>query len=91
MSKLISCDVHDYFEIVCMRKSQVTVTTKNGETTSGQASTISLTQDKQEQLLVTNNENTVAVKLTDIAKLTAHGNLVPQHNFEVMINLSQLK
>ncbi|MAD90328.1 MAG: hypothetical protein CMK64_11535 [Pseudoalteromonas sp.] len=88
MTKLISCDMHDHFEIVCMRKSQVTVTTKNGETISGQASNICINADKKEQLLVTQNDNVTAVDLTDIAKLEAHGNLVPQHNFVVMINLS---
>ena len=88
MTKLISCDIHDHFEIVCMRKSLITVTTKSGETISGQASNICINADKQEQLLVTQNDTITTVDLTDIAKLEAHGNLVPQHNFVVMINLS---
>lgn len=28
MTENISCDAHDYFEIVCMRQSKIEVTTK---------------------------------------------------------------
>ncbi|MEI4549667.1 Rho-binding antiterminator [Pseudoalteromonas spongiae] len=35
MAKLISCGLYDYFEIVCMRNSEVVVSLKNKQQFSG--------------------------------------------------------
>ena len=35
MAKIIKCDLHDHFEIACMRKSKLTLELSNGETVSG--------------------------------------------------------
>ncbi len=81
MKTMISCDVHDYFEIVCMRKSQITITLHSGQKISGEASNIIADNKREEQLTIINKGLTTAIKLTDIAKLEAHDNLVPEHNF----------
>jgi len=40
MTKNISCDAYDYFEIVCMRQSEVEVTTKTNKIFLGIATDI---------------------------------------------------
>ena len=35
MAKVIKCDLHDHFEIACMRQSRLTLELNNGETVSG--------------------------------------------------------
>jgi Rho-binding antiterminator len=49
MANNISCDAHDYFEIVCMRQSHVIVISKKHETYTGIAAGIKLI-NKQEYL-----------------------------------------
>ncbi|TMO56463.1 Rho-binding antiterminator [Pseudoalteromonas phenolica] len=82
---MISCDVHDYFEIVCMRKSQITITLCSDEKISGEASDIVLNQEKQESLKIKGNNMLHLIPLTEIKHLHAHNNPVSAHNFQVNI------
>jgi len=81
MTKNISCDAHDYFEIVCMRRSQVKVTAKDNKY-YGKATDIKLVK-KQEYLLINDGINTQQILLSDVKKLEAIGNSVAQHNFSI--------
>ena len=82
MTKNISCDAHDYFEIVCMRRSQVKVTAKDNKKYSGMATDIKLV-NKQEYLLISDGIKTQQVLLSDVKQLEAIGNSVSQHNFSI--------
>lgn len=68
MATRISCDAHDYFEIVCMRHSQIMVTTHNNEIISGTAININLI-DKQEVLELKGQETSHHIQLTNIKRL----------------------
>lgn len=82
MTKNISCDAHDYFEIVCMRRSQVRVTAKDNKKYSGIATDIKLVK-KQEYLLISDGINTQQIRLSDVKQLEAIGNSLAQHNFSI--------
>lgn len=82
MTSRISCNAHDYFEIICMRRSRVMVTTYKGDVFSGTAVNIIL-DNKQEILMIKNEEETQYIALTDIQKLQAIGNRNEQDNFLV--------
>lgn len=47
MTENISCDAHDYFEIVCMRQSKIEVTTKTNEIFLGVATDIIRLNDQE--------------------------------------------
>jgi Rho-binding antiterminator len=85
MKTMISCDVHDYFEIVCMRKSHITITLHSDEKVSGEASDIVLNQEKQECLLMMIHDVLHAILLAEIKHLHAHNNPTSAHNFQVKI------
>lgn len=85
MKTMICCDVHDYFEIVCMRKSHITITMHSDEKVSGEASDIVLNQEKQECLLMMINDVLHSIILTEIKHLYAHNNSISAHNFQVNI------
>ena len=51
MNKRISCDAHDYFEIVCMRRSQILVSTNSNEKYQGMAFDINVIEDKEVLLI----------------------------------------
>ena len=82
MTENISCDAHDYFEIVCMRQSKIEVTTKTNETFLGIATDIVKLND-QEVLTIKTQTHLVKVPLIEVKKLTAIGNQVTSHNFSV--------
>ena len=82
MTQQISCDANDYFEIVAMRKSLVSVTTFSGNEVRGIANDI-VRIDEQEQLELLVDNAKQHIKLTDIAQLKAEGNRMVQHNFTV--------
>ena len=85
MSKQLDCNVHDYFEIICMRKSWVTVTTKAGENFNGEAHDIALNSAKQELLMLKNTTAEIGILLTEVARLHTHDNAIAQHNFLINI------
>jgi Rho-binding antiterminator len=85
MEKNISCDAHDYFEIVCVRHSLIRVTTKNNGKYHGIATDIKLVK-KQEYLQINEGINIHQVLLSDVKQLEALGNNVTQHNFTYQIS-----
>ena len=82
MARLISCDAHDYFEIVCMRRSFVRITTFNKRTYQGIASNISI-ENNQEMLEVLMESKNQYIYLTEIKKLEAINNPVKNHDFSI--------
>jgi Rho-binding antiterminator len=80
MTKNISCDAHDYFEIVCMRRSQIKVTAKDNKKYLGTAIDIKLVE-RQEYLLISNANNIQQILLSEVKQLEAIGNSVAEHNF----------
>jgi len=64
MTKIIKCNVHDYFEIACMHRSQITLTLDNGKTVQGHAID-----------LVTKNKNEF-IHLLTAEKIEKHINLL---------------
>lgn len=86
MTSRISCDAHDYFEIVCMRRSQILVTTHNNEKYQGIAFDISVIENK-EMLQIKAHNVFNYILLTDIKTLHAIGNKIESHNFSVELSL----
>ena len=82
MTSRISCDAHDYFEIVCMRRSQILVTTNDNDKYQGMAFDINIIENK-EVLLIKESDIVHHVLLTNIKKLHAINNKIAQHNFSV--------
>ena len=56
MTKIISCNVHDHFEIACMRRSKITLSLHNGQIIKGQAVDL-ITKNKNEFIYLTTQEN----------------------------------
>jgi len=85
MFKRISCDLHDYFESVCVRKNTVQVALLNGQSIEGIAVDI-VTKDKQELLrLNVKNQETTDIPLLSIKQLSAVNNVPSSHNFTINI------
>ncbi len=82
MKKRISCDAHDHFEIICMRRSEVMLTTKENIVYTGVAVDIKI-QDNQELLKIQSHNNYHYIALTDVKKLAAINAKYPNNNFEV--------
>ncbi|TWX70951.1 hypothetical protein ESZ36_04730 [Colwellia demingiae] len=82
MKNKISCDAHDYFEIVCMRRSLIKVTTKDNKIYHGIATDIKLVE-KQEYLQISDDIKTQQLLLSDVKTLEALGNNIAQHNFSI--------
>lgn len=82
MAKNISCEAHDYFEIVCMRRSLIKVTTKDNKIYHGIATDITLVE-KQEYLQISDDIKTQQLLLSDVKTLEALGNNIAQHNFVI--------
>ncbi|NQZ21494.1 MAG: hypothetical protein HRT53_05495 [Colwellia sp.] len=82
MTSRISCDAHDYFEIVCMRRSQILVTTYNNEKYQGMAFDINIIENK-EVLLIKSSDSVHHLLLTKIKKLQAIDSKIAQHNFSM--------
>jgi Rho-binding antiterminator len=84
MANNISCEAHDYFEIVCMRRSLIEVTTKENKKYHGIATDIKLVE-KQEYLNIIDGNEIRQVLLSDVKKLEALGNSATQHNFSITV------
>jgi len=82
MTSRISCDAHDYYEIICMRCSKISVTTAKGEVLNGTALNIIIIE-QQEVLQINDSDKIHHVVLTDIKKLQALNNKNSKHNFVV--------
>lgn len=84
MAKQISCEAHDYFEIVCMRRSKIRVTLTDQRELSGEAKDI-VRHEGKEFLVLVQDSGDVEIKLNDVRTLKALNNPVAQHNFEVVL------
>ncbi|MFC3150651.1 Rho-binding antiterminator [Litoribrevibacter euphylliae] len=83
MTKPISCEAHDYFEIVCMRHSKVQLTLVDHQTVLGIAKDIVRKGDR-ELIVVEAAQGAVEVDLTEVMILEALDNSVDAHNFEMV-------
>ena len=74
MKKIISCDVHDHFEIACMRRSEVSVTLHNAKTINGYAKDL-ITKNKMEYfcITITDQDQDEIINLIDINTLRVKG------------------
>jgi Rho-binding antiterminator len=70
MSGLISCELHDYFEIACMHRYQLSVVLNNGAVIMGEAQDIRQ-KEKREHLCLRTDQGNEYVNLTDIKSMTA--------------------
>ncbi len=82
MTQIISCDAHDHFEIVCMRRSNISVTTHSEQVFEGIATGIKII-NKREFLCIEYNNQQVSVDLKTIKCLRAFNNLKAEDNFFV--------
>ena len=82
MTKQISCDAHDYFEIVAMRKSAVRITTFDNQEISGTAADI-VRKNQQEHLVLIVEGEKQLISLTNVKSLDAENNAMEQHNLSI--------
>ncbi|GLQ31283.1 Rho-binding antiterminator [Litoribrevibacter albus] len=83
MTKQISCESHDYFEIVCMRHSKIQLTLKDHRSVLGVARDI-IRKASSELIVVDSSEGVVEVDLIDVVVLKALNNPIEAHNFEMV-------
>ena len=73
MNKIISCNIHDYFEIACMRKATITLMLHDGVTIRGQAVDL-ITENKSEFICLASDKNeNKRINLLDINTLEIDG------------------
>lgn len=85
MATRISCSLYDYFEIVCMRNSEVVVSLKNKQQFSGTAKSLIHENGAEFLSLMQSDQTLVNINLTDVATLSACNNAIEQHNFSVSL------
>jgi Rho-binding antiterminator len=66
---MLQCDLHDYIEIVCLYHYPLQLTLSSGERLTGTAVTTCYNDDRQECLVIQQNEAEQQVLLEDIALL----------------------
>jgi len=78
MRKIINCNVHDHFEIACMRQSVIQLTLHDGREIIGRAKDL-VTKNKSEFIFleIDNQDDNERINLTDIHTLTIEGNNNP--------------
>lgn len=69
MTEIINCEVHDHFEIACMRRALVEVQFKNGETISGRAIDLQ-SKDGKEYFTMEVERGKYECNLKDLSTLT---------------------
>lgn len=77
----ISCELHDYVEVVCMYGYQLKLTLKDGRIVKGKAVDIMSSPEKREYLMI-NNGTQQQVDLTELAKMEV---LTPNTRFNQVI------
>jgi len=68
-NELISCELHDYIEVVCLYRYQIRLTLKDHSTVEGKARDITTTPDKKEFLLLETDSGSQQIELTTLRKL----------------------
>ena len=66
---MLNCDLHDYIEIVCLYHYPLKLTLNSGAVLSGTALTTRYNQQRQECLVIKQNDSEQQVVLEDIALL----------------------
>ena len=66
---MLSCDLHDYIEIVCLYQYPLKLTLSSGAVLTGTARTTNYNDKRQECLLLQQQETEQQVLLDDIALL----------------------
>ncbi|MEH8019067.1 Rho-binding antiterminator [Rheinheimera muenzenbergensis] len=66
---MLKCDLHDYIEIVCLYRYPLKLTLSSGAVLSGTALTTRYNDQRQECLVITQNDTEQQVVLDDIALL----------------------
>ncbi|MGK0374432.1 MAG: Rho-binding antiterminator [Arenicella sp.] len=65
MAEVIKCELYDYFELACMRRSTISLELHDGQTIAGVASNLE-TKDGKEFLLLTTGDRKRQVDLMQI-------------------------
>ncbi|WP_372769145.1 Rho-binding antiterminator [Pseudoalteromonas sp.] len=85
MTKRISCDLHDYFEIVCMRQSNIRITIKDNITYQGKAVDLK-THRGVEWLEVQLTDGEIKrINIAEVITLSACDNNPASHNFDIKL------
>lgn len=66
---MLKCDLHDYIEMVCLYHYPLKLTLSSGAVLSGTALTTRYNQQRQECLVIKQNDSEQQVVLEDIALL----------------------
>lgn len=66
---MLNCDLHDYIEMVCLYHYPLKLTLNSGAVLSGTALTTRYNQQRQECLVIKQNDSEQQVVLEDIALL----------------------
>ncbi|MGJ0516277.1 MAG: Rho-binding antiterminator [Methylomicrobium sp.] len=74
----ISCDLHDYVEVACMRHYRVELVLKGGEVLEGKALDVITSPEKREFLVIDNGGQKQEIELSQLHKMIA---LTPNASF----------
>lgn len=85
MTQLINCDLHDYFEIVCMRQSNIKIMLHNDITYRGKAINLRTNQGVEYIEVALSCGEIKRFNLAEISTLCAIGNNIKNHNFELVL------
>ena len=80
--KVLSCDKHDYLEIICMFHYLVKVTEKTGTVIEGKAVDVQITDEKQEALLIQSLDDETLIATDNIATIDV---LTPGARFKQIV------
>jgi Rho-binding antiterminator len=81
INNLISCELHDYFEIACMYGYRLKLTLKDNKTIEGVALDLTATAEKREFLIIDNKE-VPKIELKQLSKMEV---LTPGAKFSEVI------
>ena len=70
-SNMISCNLHDYVEIACMYGFEIELGLKSQDKVVGKAKTVQLDSNKQECLIVDDNERVQSIPLENVKTMRA--------------------
>lgn len=65
----LSCEKHDYLEIVCMFHYMISVTDKKGQTFNGKASDVRINEEKTEVLVLQEIASEMHIPTNEIASI----------------------
>ena len=83
MTQRINCDLHDYFEIVCMRQSNIRITIKGNVTYQGKAIDLKTHQGVELIDVQLVDGEVKRINIAEVITLSAYGNSPSSHNFNI--------